>query len=145
MIPIHQTEEQPGKCDVLHFINTVNMKNKLILTALLFVCFTAANAQASNYAYSLNSTNESKARDTDKKNTTVSISPNPSYTGDISVTSKSEQELHFYIFDLEGTLIYQTVLKTKEKKAINSLNKGTYMYNVFANDESIEEGKLIIK
>jgi hypothetical protein len=145
MIPIHQMEEQPGKCVVLHFINTVNMKNKLILTALLFVFFSAANAQASNYAYSLNSTNESKARNSDKKNNTVSISPNPSYTGDISVTSKSEQELHFYIFDLEGTLIYQTVLKTKEKKAINSLNKGTYMYNVFANDESIEEGKLIIK
>ncbi len=138
-------EEQPVKCVVLHFINTVNMKNKLILTALLFVCFSAANAQASNYAYNLTSTNESKAKDIDRKNNSVSISPNPSYTGDISVTSKSEQVLHFYIFDLEGTLIYQTVLKTKEKKAINSLNKGTYMFNVFANDESIEEGKLIIK
>jgi hypothetical protein len=145
MIPIHPMEEQPGKCVVLHFIKTVNMKNKLILTALLFVCFTAANAQASNYSYSLTSTNESKAKYADKKNNTVSISPNPSYTGDICVTSKSEQVLHFYIFDLEGTLIYQTELKTKEKKAINSLNKGTYMYNVFANDESIEEGKLIIK
>src|SRR6478672_5705633 len=145
MTTILLTEEQPGKCVVLHSINTVNMKNKIILTALLFVCFAAANAQAGNYSYNLSSTNESKAKDTDKKNNTVSISPNPSYTGDISVTSKSEQVLHFYIFDLEGTLIYQTVLKSKEKKAINSLNKGTYMYNVFANDESIEEGKLIIK
>jgi hypothetical protein len=145
MITIHLMEERPGKCVVLHFINTVNMKNKLILTALLFVCFSAANAQAINYSYSLSSTNESKAKFADKKNNTVSISPNPSYTGDISVTSKSDQVLHFYIFDLEGTLIYQTELKSKEKKAINSLNKGTYMYNVFANDESIEEGKLIIK
>jgi hypothetical protein len=145
MITIHLMEERPGKCVVLHFINTVNMKNKLILTALLFVCFSAANAQAINYSYSLSSTNESKAKYADKKNNTVSISPNPSYTGDISVTSKSDQVLHFYIFDLEGTLIYQTELKSKEKKAINSLNKGTYMYNVFANDESIEEGKLIIK
>jgi hypothetical protein len=121
------------------------MKNKILLTALLFACFSAANAQASNYSYNLSSTNESKAKEGDKKNNIVSISPNPSYTGDISVTSKSEQVLHFYIFDLEGTLIYQTVLKSKEKKAISSLTKGTYMYNVFANDESIEEGKLLVK
>src|SRR5690348_17239196 len=100
MILILLMEEQPAKCVVLHFINTVNMKNKLILTALLFVCFSAANAQASNYAYNLSSTNESKAKDIDRKNNSVSISPNPSYTGDISVTSKSEQVLHFYIFDL---------------------------------------------
>jgi len=78
-----------------------------------------------------------------KKNM-VKIYPNPSF-GKISITANTEVPLHFYIFDLEGTLIYQTILKNKDKKNLDNLKKGTYMYDVFENDESIEEGKIIVK
>jgi hypothetical protein len=74
----------------------------------------------------------------------VKLYPNPSY-GKISITANTNDKLHFYIFDLEGTLVYQTVLKGKEKKSIDNLAKGTYIYDVFENDESIEEGRIIIK
>ncbi len=109
------------------------------------LCCSAARSQSTNNSFTFSSQTESEKKVWVKKNNVVSISPNPSYNGQVSVTSKSDQALHFYIFDLEGTLIYQAVLKTKEKKAITDLNKGTYMYNVFANDESIEEGKLTVK
>ena len=123
------------------------MRSNLVLTALIFCfCSSSSRAQSSQEnAFRFSSVTETKKKDWSKKANVVDIYPNPSTSGTVSVSSKTEQSLHFYIFDLEGTLIYQTLLKTKEKKAINSLTKGTYMYNVFANDESIEEGKLIIK
>lgn len=74
----------------------------------------------------------------------VKIYPNPSY-GKLSVSAATSSTLHFYIFDLEGTLVYQTILKNKDRKVIDTLKKGSYLYDVFENDESIEEGKIIIK
>ena len=120
------------------------MKTKLALTAFTIFCGAAAHAQSANNSFSFSSVNETKTNWV-KKNEVVAIYQNPSTAGEVTVTSKTDQLLHFYIFDLEGTLTYQTILKTKEKKSITSLIKGTYMYNVFANDESIDEGKLIIK
>jgi len=76
--------------------------------------------------------------------TAVRLYPNPSY-GKLSVSANTSSILHFYIFDLEGTLVYQAVLTNKERKTIENLKKGTYLYDVFEKDESIEEGKIIIK
>jgi hypothetical protein len=74
----------------------------------------------------------------------VKLYPNPSF-GKVSVSAATSSSLHFYVFDLDGTLIYQTVLNNKERKTIENLKKGTYLYDVFEKDESIEEGKIIIK
>jgi hypothetical protein len=76
--------------------------------------------------------------------TVIKLYPNPSY-GKLSVTASTSSTLHFYIFDLEGTLVYQTELNNKEKRTIDNLKKGTYLYDVFEKDESIEEGKIIVK
>jgi hypothetical protein len=76
--------------------------------------------------------------------TVVKIYPNPSY-GKLSISATTSSPLHFYIFDMEGTLVYQAVLNNKERKMVDNLKKGTYLYDVFENDESIEEGKIIIK
>jgi hypothetical protein len=79
-----------------------------------------------------------------KKNV-IRLDPNPSYDGTVNVSSTISGPLHFYIFDLDGTMMYQATLNKKEKKSINNLQKGTYMYDVFQNDVSIEEGKIIVK
>jgi hypothetical protein len=76
--------------------------------------------------------------------TVVKLYPNPSY-GKLSVSASTSSTLHFYIFDLEGTLVYQAVLNNKERKTIENLKKGTYLYDVFEKDESVEEGKIIVK
>ena len=78
------------------------------------------------------------------KRNVVRLYPNPSF-GKLSVSANTNGTFHFYIFDLESTLVYQAVLTNKEKKNIENLKKGTYTYDVFENDESIEEGKIIIK
>ncbi len=79
-----------------------------------------------------------------KKNC-VRLYPNPTSDGIIKVNSNSSEPLHFYIFDLEGVLISRVSLGAKEQKTISDLKKGTYMYDVFKNDESIEQGKIIVK
>lgn len=79
------------------------------------------------------------------KNNVIRLNPNPSYGGTISVSSNIADPVHFYIFDLDGTLMFQATLTKKDKKSITNLKKGTYMYDVFQNDESIEEGKIFVK
>lgn len=75
----------------------------------------------------------------------VRLYPNPTLNGTITVNSTLNQPLHLYVFDLEGTLLHRIVLKGKEQRKITNLKKGTYMYDVFKNDESIEQGKIIAK
>jgi hypothetical protein len=75
----------------------------------------------------------------------LKLYPNPSTTGTIRVESTTAGKLHFYIFDLEGTLLHQAVLSEKEKHTITNLKKGVYTYDAFYKDESIEHGKLIVK
>lgn len=66
-------------------------------------------------------------------------------TGTLRIDARHDEKLHFYLFDLEGTLISQVVLNSNEKSVVNNIKKGTYIYTVFANDTSIEEGKLTFK
>ena len=111
----------------------------------ILMCFTAQSQSDDATYISYNQQKQVNNKKAVLKKNAVSIYPNPSYNGTVGVRSNLMQILHFYIFDLEGTLIYQTVLKAKDEKLVDQLKKGTYMYNVFANDESIEEGKLISK
>ena len=83
-------------------------------------------------------------RITSKKNA-IKIYPNPTRNGSITVSSVSSDSLYFYIFDLEGVLVSRLILKAKEKKTIHDLKKGIYLYDVFHEDESIEQGKIIVK
>jgi hypothetical protein len=75
----------------------------------------------------------------------VRIYPNPSYNGTVSVSSNINDKIHFYIFDLEGTLIHQAVLKNKERQTIQNLTRGMYMYDVFKDDMSVDHGKLEVR
>jgi hypothetical protein len=104
----------------------------------------AASAQTSDVRSTINISDSSARNENDSKKNAVRLYPNPSY-GKISVSVNTSEPLHFYIFDLEGTLIYQTVLNNKDRKNIENLKKGTYMYDVFEKDQSIEEGKIIVK
>ena len=79
-----------------------------------------------------------------KKNV-VRLYPNPTFDGSIYITAHTETELHFYIFDVDGVLLYRTTLKGDEKRHIPDLRKGVYTYDVFENDESIEQGSITVK
>jgi hypothetical protein len=65
--------------------------------------------------------------------------------GAMIITSHRKHDVTIYVFDVDGTILYQAVLKNDEKKRIENIAKGTYTYSIFENDESVEEGKLIIR
>ena len=54
-------------------------------------------------------------------------------------------EVDFFVFDLQGTLMVHYKMNEKDHKKINGLEKGTYTYQVFRKDEMSESGKIIIK
>ena len=61
------------------------------------------------------------------------------------VKSVESSEVDFFVFALDGTLMVHYKMNEKDHKKINGLEKGTYTYQVFKNDEMSEAGKLIIK
>lgn len=79
------------------------------------------------------------------KKEVVRLYPNPSYNGTVTISSNSEKPLHFYVFDLEGTLLHQFILKDKSKQTIHNLKKGTYVYDAFLNDEGIDHGSIRVR
>ena len=75
----------------------------------------------------------------------IKVYPTPNYQGSITIHSANNTSLNFYLFDLEGKLLYQTVIRKNEKQLIEGLTKGTYLYNAFLNDENLEGGKVELK
>jgi hypothetical protein len=50
-----------------------------------------------------------------------------------------------YLFDIEGNLIKQANIRNKQTTVLNNLEKGRYVFEVFSNDERIENGHLIVR
>ena len=61
------------------------------------------------------------------------------------VKSVQDAQVDFFVFDTEGTLMVHYKMNEKDHKKINGLEKGTYTYQVFKNDEMSESGKIVIK
>jgi hypothetical protein len=119
-------------------------RNLLLAFSLLLSCGLLAQSRISDQTGNTSSETPETVKQSANRKVLIKLYPNPSY-GKVSVTATTSEPLHFYIFDLDGTLIYQAVLNNKEKKNVENLKKGTYLYDVFLNDESIEEGKIIVK
>ena len=92
----------------------------------------------------LNSTTVVPAKVVDKKGA-IKVYQTPNNTGSITIHSARHKALSFYLFDLEGKMIFQNVIKKQEKQTVEGLTNGTYIYNAFENDENIEKGKVELK
>jgi hypothetical protein len=79
------------------------------------------------------------------KGNIIRVSNNAASNGSLSIRARTATELHFYVFDLSGTLMHRARINDKSKTRIPALEKGTYLYDVFQDDLSIEEGKIVIK
>jgi hypothetical protein len=75
----------------------------------------------------------------------IKVYPTPNNQGSITIHSGRQTPLSFYLFDLEGKMIFQSVIRKQEKQTVDGLTKGTYIYNAFENDENIEKGKVELK
>lgn len=125
------------------------MKHTLFLKIFSLALFFSAGKMANASAISLKPSADSLSLIIKPfghpKHTIVKLNPNPTFDGKINITSSADEELHFYVFDLEGTLMNRITLQGKTKILLPNLRKGTYTYDVFKNDESIEQGEIIVK
>lgn len=55
------------------------------------------------------------------------------------------KEVDFFVFDLEGTLVLNYRMKSKDRQRIVGLPKGSYVYNVFCGDIQTAIGNFEIK
>jgi hypothetical protein len=125
------------------------MNRKIFSAALLIVALGAMAAGTIKSTVRANSSSRSVTTDKEvvpaKKNK-VRLYPNPTSDGNLSISSTGAAgNINFYVFDLEGTMIRQVQLHEKKKHRIKNLKKGVYVYDVFVNDTSIEQGKIIVK
>jgi hypothetical protein len=75
----------------------------------------------------------------------VRVSPNPTTDGTVTISNNDSEEVHVYLFDEENTLLHQMHLKGNGKQTVSELKKGTITYEVFKEDISIKQGKILSK
>lgn len=75
----------------------------------------------------------------------VRISPLATAKGSIKIVSTCTRSLHFYVFDMEGSLVSQAKLAPFAKVVIRNLPQGEFAYDVFMDDEGVEQGKLTVR
>lgn len=62
-----------------------------------------------------------------------------------NVTGIDGKVYQLFIFDIDGKLVKQTNIRNKETTVVNIGGKGNYVYEVFTDDERIENGQVIIR
>ena len=62
-----------------------------------------------------------------------------------SASGHTGKVYQLYLFDLDGRLTKQTHIRNKETTVITNIVKGNYTFEVFSDDERIENGVLTIK
>ena len=91
-----------------------------------------------------NTNAESKNAKSSKKEREVIIYPDL-LKNVMHVKNAETTKIDFFVFDSEGTIMVHYKMNEKDHKKINGLEKGTYTYQVFKNDEMSESGKIVIK
>ena len=87
---------------------------------------------------------ESKHGKTPKKEKEIKIYPDL-LKNVMHVKNVETAKVDFFVFDSEGTIMVHYKMNENDHKKINGLEKGTYTYQVFKNDEMSESGSIIIK
>lgn len=62
-----------------------------------------------------------------------------------SATGKEGKVYQLYLFDIEGKLVKRANIRNKETTILINIEKGTYVFEVFSDDERIENGNLFVK
>lgn len=62
-----------------------------------------------------------------------------------NVTGDDGKVYQLYLFDVEGKLVKQANIRNKETTVLNNIGKGTFLYEVFVDDERLENGSVIIR
>ena len=50
-----------------------------------------------------------------------------------------------FLFDVEGKLVKQANIKNNQTTVLNKIDKGNYLFEIFSDDERIENGQVIVR
>ena len=62
-----------------------------------------------------------------------------------SATGEAGKVYQLFLFDLDGKLVKQVNIRNKQTTVLNNIGKGDYLYEVFSDDDRVENGQLIVK
>ncbi len=54
----------------------------------------------------------------------------------------NKEVVDFFVFDIQGTLIFHKKMKAKDHETLKNFNRGKYIYRVFTGDEETAAGEL---
>jgi len=61
-----------------------------------------------------------------------------------SASGEQRKIYQLFLFDMDGRLVKQANIKNKQTTVINNIDKGIYLFEVFSDDERIENGKVTV-
>lgn len=130
--------------------NSTNFVYRKLLFALcLWLSVAAFTSCAAVESVTSTEAKKEKAKTTkakSTKNTTHSVKIYPDIVKRVMhVKNMNTDQLDFYVFDNDGSIILHYRMEQKEHKKISGLERGSYVFQVFQGDNMIEAGKLKIK
>ena len=112
---------------------------------LLLLCADSSAAPISNRISDVRDTILISKAQTSRKHK-IKMYPNADQTVlFFSVSGEPGRVYQLYLFDLDGKLTKQTQIRNKETTVLTNIVKGNYTFEIFSDDERIENGQLIIK
>ena len=125
------------------------LSRTLILLLIVSICITqtklSATAKRDNATASLfeDDKDPAKKEKTLKAQSVVKVYPDAIRKAmHVVARQNSQKDIDFLVFDINGNMVLNYKMKAGEKKIINELKKGSYMYHVFCEDEYISTGKI---
>ena len=66
--------------------------------------------------------------------------------GNLRIRSQCRQDLNLTIslFDMQGKLVKQVLVRTNQTSSISEIARGTYFLEIFSKDERIENGSITV-
>ena len=62
-----------------------------------------------------------------------------------SASGEAGKIYQLFLFDMDGKLVKQANIKNRQTTVINQFDKGVYLFEVFSDDERIENGKVTVR
>jgi len=131
-------------------IRTIFHKQTLIycLLSLVVLLLLQNPAQAAHYPAVANGVNDTILINKSQTSKKYKIKIYPSATNEVlffSASGESGKVYQLYVFDMEGKLVKQTQIRNKETTLLAHFVKGNYMFDVFSDDEKIENGTMEVR
>jgi Secretion system C-terminal sorting domain len=122
------------------------LRPQQVITGLLITALLLTTATTKGYAGMPHRDTITISKNRINKKYRVKLYPNASQEVIFFSASGTEgKNYQLFVFDLEGKLVKQTQIKNKQTTIISNIEKGDYLFEVFSDDERIENGNLSVR